>query len=232
MAHDVIVMHGSRQEERNAVLAGRLEALLGARRNYSVAFIESGERSICRVVGRLAREGERDFNIIPVLFFSASHYSRDIPEALQHLEAEYGNMRWTVAPPMGTHHLMVRFVERRVAETGVEGGTVIVMAHGNARYPQADRELERLVSQLDIGIPIHPATLYGELAAEGLPERLDKEKDFIIVPIALEDGFLTGKMKDAILAVLPEGSTTFAPSVNFDPVLEDIILEHMKSGKG
>lgn len=230
MAHHVIVMHGSRKEGRNAVLAGRLDALLGARRNYSVAFIESCEHSICRVVGRLAGEGVRDFNIIPVLFFSASHYSKDIPEALRRIEAEYEGTHWRVAPPMGTHHLMFRFVERRVAETAVDGGTVIVMAHGNADYPEADGEMKRLVSQLDVGMPVHPATLYGELAVEGLPERMrHRDGNFIIVPIALEDGFLTGKMKDAVLGVLPEDATTFTPSVNFDPILADIILDHMKS---
>ncbi|MFP3359537.1 hypothetical protein R0K17_19605, partial [Planococcus sp. SIMBA_143] len=109
---------------------------------------------------------------------------------------------------------MARLVERRVAEAPHSSGTVIVMAHGNADHPEADDELERLVSQLDIGLPAYPAALYGALAADGLLERLDRYGDFIIVPIALEDGFLTGRMKEALLEVLPESAMTFAPSVN------------------
>ncbi|WP_031548511.1 sirohydrochlorin chelatase [Salinicoccus luteus] len=231
MAHDVIVMHGSKREARNTELESRLDTLMESQGQYSVAFIESHERSICRVVGRLAGEGERDFNIIPLLFFSASHYSRDIPKALEHLKAEYQDMRWTVAPPVGTHHLMARFVEGRVAELAVEDVTIIVMAHGNEDYPQADRELKQLVANLDIRMPAHPATLYGELSVERLSEQLDRAGDFIIVPIDLEDGFLTGKMEKAVEGILPEGSITFAPSVNFSPILAAIIQDHMKLGK-
>ena len=136
-----------------------------------------------------------------------------------------------MAPPVGTHHLMARFVEERVAELAVEDGTIIVMAHGNEDYPQADRELEQLVANLDTRMPVHPATLYGELSVGRLSEQLDRTEDFIIVPIALEDGFLTGKMKEAVHGVLPEGSITFAPAVNFSPILADIIQAHMKLGK-
>lgn len=179
MAHDVIVMHGSKKEARNAALEERLDALMAPHGQYSVAFIESVERSVYTVVDGLAEEGARNFNIIPVLFFSASHYSRDIPEALRNIEEKYEGMRWTVAPPMGTHPQMVRFVERRVAEAPLGSGTVIVMGHGNADHPEADDELARLVSQLDIG--------------------------------------------------LPESAMTFTPSVNFDPVLKEIIMDHMEN---
>lgn len=228
MAHDVIVMHGSKKEARNAALEERLDALMAPHGQYSVAFIESEERSVYTVVDGLAEEGARNFNIIPVLFFSASHYSRDIPEALRNIEEKYEGMRWTVAPPMGTHPQMVRFVERRVAEAPLGSGTVIVMAHGNADHPDADDELAGLVSQLDVGLPAYPAALYGALAVDGLLEQLDRSGDFIIVPIALEDGFLAGRMKAALLEVLPESAMTFTPSVNFDPVLKEIIMDHME----
>ncbi|WP_434121445.1 sirohydrochlorin chelatase [Salinicoccus roseus] len=229
MAHDIIVMHGSKKEARNSVLEERLDALMAPHGQYSVAFIESTERSVCQVVDGLAEEGARNFNIIPVLFFSASHYSRDIPEALRHIEEKYEDVSWTLAPPMGTHPHMARLVERRVAEAPHSSGTVIVMAHGNADHPEADDELERLVSQLDIGLPAYPAALYGALAVDQMPGRLDMSDNFIIVPIALEDGFLTGRMKEALLEVLPESAMTFTPSVNFDPVLKEIIMDHMEN---
>lgn len=229
MAHDVIVMHGSKKEARNAVLEKRLNALMAPHGQYSVAFIESAERSVYRVVDGLAEEGERNFNIIPVLFFSASHYSKDIPEALRHIEEKYEDMSWTLAPPMGTHPYMARLVERRVAEAPRSRGTVILMAHGNADHPEADDELERLVSQLDIDMLTYPAALYGALAVDRLIGRLDMSDDFIIVPIALEDGFLTGKMREALLEVLPESAMTLTPSVNFDPVLKEIIMGHLEN---
>lgn len=52
-----------------------------------------------------------------------------------------------------------------------------------------------------------------------------------VVPIALEDGFLTLKMKERTMEHAENLSITFVPAFNYDPVLKEIHLDHMKAGE-
>ncbi|MFC3419738.1 sirohydrochlorin chelatase [Salinicoccus hispanicus] len=226
----IIVLHGSKDESRNEILADRLDALMGEELDYSVAFIESRERGVDQVIEKLTREGHHHFNIIPVLFFSASHYCRDIPRALDKVKERH-DVEWALAPVLSHHPLMQHFIEKRISELP-RWGAVMVMAHGNTDYKAADHEMEDLLSRLETNRPIFPGMLKGRLSLDGVLPELGAQHDVLhVIPIALEDGFLTSKMKEAVMEHAKGMSVSFTAAVNFDPMLKGIIMDHMKSGE-
>ncbi|MCG1008679.1 sirohydrochlorin chelatase [Salinicoccus sp. ID82-1] len=223
----IIVLHGSKDESRNDALAGRLRSLMGETGNYHAAFIESHERSVDQVMERCVRQGHRNFNVVPVLFFSASHYCRDIPRAIGRVRESHDDIECSIAPVLSHHPLMQRFIEKRLSELP-EDGVALVMAHGNADYAAADRELFDLLSKVETRRPLHPCMLQGKLSVAHVIPGLEAQYDtFHVIPIALEDGFLTSKMKEAVMDETGSTSVNFTPSVNFDSMLKEIIMDHM-----
>lgn len=115
---------------------------------YSVAFIESRDSGVDQVFERHIAEGRRHFNIFP-MFFSASHYSRDIPQAIDKVKKNQ-DFEYTLTPVLSYHPLMQRLIEKRISGLP-SGGAVMVMAHGNTEYERADCENEELLSQVEAG---------------------------------------------------------------------------------
>ncbi|GAB3069756.1 sirohydrochlorin chelatase [Salinicoccus sesuvii] len=223
----IIVLHGSKNEKRNDVLTERLAHLMGTVSDYSVAFVESRERGVDQVIEKRIEQGQSRFNIVPALFFSASHYCHDIPRAIEKVRESH-NFEYTMAPVLSHHPFMKCLIEKRMSELPPDGA-VIVMAHGNTEYEMADYEMKNLVSGMETDRSVFPAMLKGQLSVEGvLREVRKKHRVLCVVPIVLEDGFVTSKMKDAVMTHAEDLTVAFAPAINYDPILKEILLSHMK----
>ena len=83
---NILVAHGMRKGDRNKALGEFLDRLLSDESyEYELAFIESEER-VLKTIGRLIKQGETQFKVVPLLIFSAMHYIVDVPEILSNIK--------------------------------------------------------------------------------------------------------------------------------------------------
>ena len=84
---NILVAHGMRKGDQNKALGEFLDRLLSDESyEYELAFIESEEKSIENTIGRLIKQGETQFKVVPLLIFSAMHYIVDVPEILSNIK--------------------------------------------------------------------------------------------------------------------------------------------------
>ena len=111
----VLVDHGSRLPEANAVLDRIAEAIL--RRNadacVEVAHMELAKPSLGEAVGRCVERGFSDITVCPYFLGPGRHTRLDIPRLVEEARSEYPGVRIRIALPLGFDELLVEAVLAR-----------------------------------------------------------------------------------------------------------------------
>lgn len=112
----VIVDHGSRRAESNAMLEAFVDLFIQHRPQYPIvepAHMELAEPSIETAVRRCVERGAKRVAVCPYFFAPGKHWAKDIPELAQQA-AEAAGVPWVVTSPIGLTPLMVDVIDNRL----------------------------------------------------------------------------------------------------------------------
>ena len=144
----VAVAHGSADPRASATIA---ELAVVARErspglDLRTAFLGHAPPSLPQVLSTI--EADREVIVLPLLLTAAYHSKADIPRMLARLPRP----RVSYGAPLGPHPLLLRALERRLAEAdpGVgqnPGQTAVVLAAAGSSDPEANAIIARLAAQ-------------------------------------------------------------------------------------
>lgn len=112
----VIVDHGSRREESNAMLETFVERFRISTPYPIVepAHMELAEPSIATALDRCVARGARRVVIAPYFLAPGRHWQRDIPRLAQEAAAHHPGLEYMVTAPIGLHPLMQQIIQSRI----------------------------------------------------------------------------------------------------------------------
>ena len=116
----LLVDHGSRREEANALLdavaAAVSERLPG--RTVRTAHLEGPEPTIEQGVDACGAAGAREIAVVPYFLGPGRHTTEDIPRQVGDAVARHPGVRSSVRPPLGLHPKLVDVLLDRLDEAG------------------------------------------------------------------------------------------------------------------
>ena len=115
----LLIAHGSRHAPANddlhhvaAQLRGRGHAIVVA------SFLELAEPGIDEGGRACVAQGATQVIMLPYFLSAGVHVRRDLTEARERLSAEFPQVPFRLADPLGRHALLIDLVEQRIAEVG------------------------------------------------------------------------------------------------------------------
>jgi catechol 2,3-dioxygenase-like lactoylglutathione lyase family enzyme len=114
----VLVDHGSREADANALLEGvaeRLRACLPGRR-VEVAHMELAAPGLAEAIGACAAAGAREIVVVPWFLSRGRHVTQDVPRLAAEAAARHPGVAVRVAEPVGLHPAMLEILVARVSE--------------------------------------------------------------------------------------------------------------------
>jgi sirohydrochlorin ferrochelatase len=214
------VAHGSKDPRAAATIQSLLDLVRARLSGVDVraAYLGHAAPSLPRVLG--AVQGSRDVTVLPLLLSDAYHSKTDIPRLLPR-SARYGQ-------PLGPHPLLIRALERRLAEAGVipDPGTAVVLAAAGSSDPAANAVIGRMAAawQRSAGWrAVVPA--FASAASPTPAEAVAALRDTGTVAVAtylLAPGFFADRIRDTSLAA---GATVVSTALGAAPELADVIAE-------
>lgn len=117
----LIVDHGSRRAEANALLDTLADALRArVDRVVKTAHLEAAEPSIEKGIDACVAEDAAEITVLPVFLAPGRHTIEDVPAQAAAAAARHPGVAVRVAEPLGSHPLLVEILCERLRE--VEGG--------------------------------------------------------------------------------------------------------------
>lgn len=114
----VLVDHGSRREEANALLeavAGRARRVLDGA-VVIAAHMELAEPSLPAAIVLAAAAGATEVVVVPFFLSPGRHTVEDLPRLCAEGAAAAGGVRWRLTAPLGEDDLILEIIRRRVAD--------------------------------------------------------------------------------------------------------------------
>ncbi|MCB1308151.1 MAG: CbiX/SirB N-terminal domain-containing protein [Leptospiraceae bacterium] len=101
----ILLDHGSRRAEANAVVEAVAGEIQNRRPDLSVAWahLEICPPDLRSVVANMAEDGKREIIVHPFMLAPGKHAARDIPGLVATLESEYPQISFRVTAPIGAH---------------------------------------------------------------------------------------------------------------------------------
>ena len=112
----IVVDHGSRRQESNAMLLEVVE-MFHQRSGYAVvepAHMELAEPTIAAAFERCVARGARLVVIHPYFLLPGRHWSEDIPALAAEAAARHPDVPFLVTAPLGVHPLMAEVMQQRI----------------------------------------------------------------------------------------------------------------------
>lgn len=116
----VLVDHGSREAEANAVLE-EVAAQVQRRapdRIVRFAHMELAAPSLAEAIESCVAEGAREIVVHPYFLGPGRHAGGDIPRLAREAAGRHEGVSVRVSPPLGAHPLMAEVVLERASEAG------------------------------------------------------------------------------------------------------------------
>ncbi|MFQ5801344.1 MAG: CbiX/SirB N-terminal domain-containing protein [Candidatus Methylomirabilales bacterium] len=112
----LLVDHGSRRQEANAVLIEVAEMIrhLSGFQVVHYAHMEIAEPTITQGFDACVADGAREVIVHPYFLAPGSHYNEDIPRLVAEAAARHPEVRWTITEPLGIHPKLCEVVLERV----------------------------------------------------------------------------------------------------------------------
>jgi sirohydrochlorin ferrochelatase len=112
----IIVDHGSRRSESNAMLESFV-AQFAEHARYRIveaAHMELAEPSIATAFARCVERGATRVIVCPYFLLPGKHWSQDIPELTRAAAANHAGVAYMVTAPIGLHPMMRDVIESRI----------------------------------------------------------------------------------------------------------------------
>jgi sirohydrochlorin ferrochelatase len=112
----ILVDHGSRREESNALLAdvvGQFSAATGLP-IVEPAHMELAEPSIATAFSRCVARGAGTIVVFPYFLLPGRHWHDDIPQLAAAAARQHPGTRYLVTAPFGLHPLMAEVMRQRI----------------------------------------------------------------------------------------------------------------------
>jgi len=158
----VAVAHGS-ADPRAAATVADLMAVVEERAalrglwlpEARTAYLGHAAPSLPQVMGAI---GSGQVTVLPLLLTAAYHSKTDIPRVLDRVRGEFPRLRIGYGTPLGPHPLLLRALERRLAEAdplgpawhadpAARGRTGVVLAAAGSTDPEANATVARLAAR-------------------------------------------------------------------------------------
>jgi sirohydrochlorin ferrochelatase len=113
----VLVDHGSRREESNALLLNVVRDF-AANSGYEIvepAHMELAEPSIATAFARCVERGATTVIVYPYFLLPGRHWNEDIPRLAAAAAAQHPGVRYLVTAPFGLHPLMAEVMHQRIS---------------------------------------------------------------------------------------------------------------------
>ncbi|MFQ5962539.1 MAG: sirohydrochlorin chelatase [Candidatus Methylomirabilales bacterium] len=118
----LLVDHGSRREQANAVLVEVAETIRCCSDFVVVhyAHMEIVEPTIAQGFDACVADGAREIVVHPYFLAPGDHYNETVPRLVAEAAARHPGVRWTITEPLGIHPKLCEVVLERV-EAAVDG---------------------------------------------------------------------------------------------------------------
>jgi sirohydrochlorin ferrochelatase len=152
----VAVAHGS-ADPRAAATIGELMAVVADRAaardqralEARTAYLGHAPPSLPQVMGAI--EPGRKVRVLPLLLTAAYHSKSDIPRMLARVSSDFPRLRVSYGATLGPHPLLLRALDRRLAEADPQGRerarTGVVLASAGSSDPEANATIARLAAR-------------------------------------------------------------------------------------
>ena len=122
----IVVDHGSRREEANAMLAevGRLIAESDGSYHVEVAHMELAEPSLAAAFDACVRAGARDVTVCPYMLSPGRHSTEDIPALATEAARAHPGVTFRVAEALGIDRRLAEVVLSRAREVEARTRTI------------------------------------------------------------------------------------------------------------
>jgi Uncharacterized conserved protein len=233
----VAVAHGSRDPRAAVTIEAVLAEVRGARPELhaTAAYLDHTAPTLPQALYGLTssapgQTGPYTVVVLPLLLTEAYHSRVDIPAALDAVSARHPRVRVRYGPALGPHPLLLRALERRLAEAGVATGdpdTAVVLVSAGSSDRRANDVIARLARRWARERHWWSVTAAYASAAFPTPEqevarlRRAGAPRIAVAPYLLAPGHFSDKIHEAALAA---GAETVAPVLGATPELTTVIL--------
>lgn len=229
----VAVAHGSADPRASATIT-ELAAVARERSPGSkgldlrTAFLGHAAPSLPQVLSTV--EAGREVTVLPLLLTAAYHSKADIPRLL----ARFPRLRIGYGATLGPHPLLLRALERRLAEADPQGvdadprRTAVVLAAAGSSDREANATIARLAAQWQTGtgwLAVRPA--YAS-AAEPSPAAAvagllrDGAPRVVVATYLLAPGLFADRIRQSTLAA---GAAAVSPALGACDEVADVLLD-------
>jgi sirohydrochlorin ferrochelatase len=113
----ILVDHGSRRDESNAMLHDVVRdfAQSSGLPIVEPAHMELAEPSIATAFARCVERGATTVIVFPYFLLPGRHWNEDIPRLAAAAAKDHPNVRYLVTAPFGLHPLMAEVIQQRIA---------------------------------------------------------------------------------------------------------------------
>ena len=127
----IVLGHGSRREEANQELETVIALSAERHPDWAVqkAYAEFAEPSLEEAVALLAEQGVRQITLMPFFLTVGNHLHKNLPNRLQELHQRFPDLEVTEAQHLGADLLLVKLVEKRIAEAENHKGAYPMLGH-------------------------------------------------------------------------------------------------------
>jgi len=231
----VAIAHGSAVPQAAGTIADLMTVVAGraARRGVDlrIAYLDHAMPSLPQVLSTI-EPGTR-VAVLPLLLTAAYHSKTDIPRVL----GDFPRLRVSYGAPLGPHPLLIRALERRVAEAdpGVledPAQTGVVLAAAGSSDPDANAAIAHLAArwQARAGwLAVRPAyaSAAGPSPAAAISSLLrDGARRAVVATYLLTPGYFAERIRDSSLAA---GAAAVSPVLGASAEVADVLLDRFRS---
>ena len=238
----VAVAHGSADPRAAATIADLMTvaAERAARRGVDlpdlrIAYLDHALSSLPQVLSTI-EPGTR-VTVLPLLLTAAYHSKTDIPRILAHVRGDLPCLRVTYGAPLGPHPLLIRALERRLAEADPglledPARTGVVLAAAGSSDPDANAAIALLAArwQARAGwFAVRPAyaSAAGPSPAAAVTSLLrDGARCAVVATYLLAPGYFADRIRDSSLAA---GAAAVSPVLGASAEVADVLLDRFRS---
>jgi sirohydrochlorin ferrochelatase len=233
----VAVAHGSADPsaaattgELMAVAAGRARVRGLSPPDLRIAYLGHAAPSLPQVMSTIG-PGAR-VTVLPLLLTAAYHSKTDIPRVLARLGRDLPRLRVSYGATLGPHPLLVRALERRLAEADPAGAgpaqTGVVLAAAGSSDPDANATIARMAAQWQARAgwfavrPAYASAADPSPAAAVAGLLRAGARRVMVATYLLAPGFFADRIRDSSLAA---GAAAVSATLGASDEVADVLLD-------
>jgi sirohydrochlorin ferrochelatase len=233
----VAVAHGSADPSAAATVGALMTVAAERARtrgltapDLRIAYLSHAAPSLSQVMRTI--EPGAQVTVLPLLLTAAYHSKTDIPRALARLGREFPRLRVSYGATLGPHPLLLRALERRLAEAdpggAAPGQTGVVLAAAGSSDPDANATIARVAARWQARAgwfavrPAYASAADPSPAAAVAGLLTAGARRVLVATYLLAPGFFADRIRDSSLAA---GAAAVAPALGASDEVADALLD-------